>query len=76
MLNKISRVTVNHPWFFIVIFMLITIFFALQLPKLEIDTNLKSQIPEHMSSRQNMKKIEELFGGTEIILLILKQIIF
>ncbi len=69
MSKKLSKLSIDHPWKVISVFILITIFFALQLPGLEIDTDMKSQIPETMSSRVNLKKIEELFGGTEIIVL-------
>ncbi len=69
MLNKLSKISVKHPYYIIILFILVTIFFAIQIPGLEIDTDLKSQMPQNMSSRINLKKIEKLFGGTEIVLL-------
>ncbi|MFW6287258.1 MAG: efflux RND transporter permease subunit [bacterium] len=68
MLNKLSKASVNHPWPVIIVFLLITVFFAVQLPGLKIDTDMKSQIPDTMPSSVKLNKIEEIFGGTEIIL--------
>ena len=72
MLKKLSAIAVDHPKKIIIIFLIVTIFFALQIPKTKIDTAIKSQIPPHMASRVRLNKIEELFGGTEIIMVSIK----
>ncbi len=69
MLERLSRFSIKHPVLVIVLFVIITVFFAFQIPGVEIDTAIKSQIPEKMASRVNIKRIEEIFGGTDIVLL-------
>ncbi len=68
MIKKIGDFSVNHPKIVIIIFLLITVFFAIQIPQTEIDTSIKSQIPENLPARINIKKIEDIFGGTEIVM--------
>ncbi|OCL27285.1 patched family protein [Orenia metallireducens] len=72
MLRKIVNLSINYPWIVIISFILITIFFALQLPNTVIDADLKNEIPADMTSRLNMDRIEEIFGGTEVVILALK----
>jgi len=71
-MNKISNFSIRHPWIVISIFLLITVYFALQIPKVTIDPSLEGLMPEHMTSRVNLDKIEEVFGGTDAIMIILE----
>ncbi|MDI3548448.1 MAG: uncharacterized protein PWR10_2100 [Halanaerobiales bacterium] len=68
MVKKIGNFSVNHPRLVIIIFLMITVFFAVQIPHTEIDTAIKSQIPEDLPARININKIEDIFGGTEIVM--------
>ncbi len=68
-INKLARLICNQPGVIIAIFLLITVFFAFQLPRIEMDTAIKSLIPEQMPSRVKIEKIESIFGGTEIVML-------
>jgi len=61
---------VRLRWFWIVVVLLTTGFFALQLPKVQMDTELKNQLPPHLATRLNLAKIEGLFGGTDMIMLV------
>lgn len=72
MLGKIFDFSIRFPKIVIIIFLLITTFFAFQIPGIEIDTSLKNQLPNNIPSRLKMNKIEEIFGGTEIIIVSLK----
>ncbi|SDC53627.1 MULTISPECIES: efflux RND transporter permease subunit [unclassified Candidatus Frackibacter] len=72
MYEKILNFTMKYPRLIIVIFIVITLFFALQLPNAKIDTAIKNQIPKDMPSRLNMNKIKSIFGGTEIVIIGLK----
>lgn len=69
MFRRLSKFSIKHPVFVIILFVIITLFFALQIPRVKVDTAIKNQIPEKMASRVNIKKIEEIFGGTDVILL-------
>ena len=66
---KISSLSVKHPLPIIFIFILITIFSLYNLQAIEFDTEIKSQIPESMPSRLRIEEIENIFGGTEMIML-------
>src|SRR6056297_1247482 len=68
-IEKISSLAVERPIPIIIIFILITIFSLYNLQALELDTAIKSQIPEDMPSRTRIEEIENIFGGTEVIML-------
>ncbi|TDO90102.1 hypothetical protein DFR79_11061 [Halanaerobium saccharolyticum] len=68
-IEKISSLAVKHPLPVILIFILITLFSLYNLQAIEVDTAIKSQIPESMPSRTKIEEIENIFGGTEMIML-------
>jgi hydrophobe/amphiphile efflux-3 (HAE3) family protein len=51
---------------------LVTIGFMVQMPKVEIDTDIKSQLPKDMPSRLDTDKIDSLFGGTEMLMVVIQ----
>ncbi|MBF0429708.1 MAG: RND family transporter [Fibrobacteria bacterium] len=63
---------IKYRWFVIISFLAVTGFFASQLPKMEIDPEVKNMVPGTLSSRVNTDKIEELFGGSEMVMIIVK----
>ncbi|CCU79689.1 hypothetical protein HSACCH_01521 [Halanaerobium saccharolyticum subsp. saccharolyticum DSM 6643] len=68
-IEKIASLAVEHPLPIIIIFILITLFSLYNLQAIEFDTAIKSQIPESMPSRSRLEEIENIFGGTEMIML-------
>ena len=68
-IKKISSLAVEHPLPIILTFILITIFGLYNLKAIEFDTAIKSQIPKNMPSRIRLEEIEDIFGGTEMIML-------
>ena len=68
-IKKISSLAVEYPLPIIIIFILITVFSLYNLQAIEVDTAIKSQIPESMPSRTRIEEIENIFGGTEMIML-------
>ncbi|MEQ1505919.1 MAG: MMPL family transporter [Myxococcota bacterium] len=66
-----SEWIVRWSWPIIVISVLIGIGFAIPLRWIEIDPEIKNQLPEHMPSRQNVHNIEEKFGGSELVMVVL-----
>lgn len=72
MLRRIADISIRFPKLVIITFLAITIFFAFQISNTKIDTAIKSQIPDDMPSRKRIDKIEEIFGGTEIIMINIK----
>ncbi len=66
-----QKIIKNRVWV-LIIFAIITLGFMSQAPKAVIDTDLKSQLPPNMPSRLDTEKIDELFGGTEMLLVIVE----
>ncbi len=58
-------------WVIISLFIIITVVFALQIPRAQIDSNVKNMLPLDMPSRVLTDRIEDLFGGTEMIMIML-----
>lgn len=72
MLEKISDAVVRVPWLFIVLFLAVMVLFGAQIRKAEIDPELKSQLPTDFPTRISMDRIEEIFGGTEMVMVVLR----
>lgn len=68
-IKKIASLSVERPIPIIIIFILVTLFSLYNLQAVEVDTAIKSQIPDSMSSRIRLEEIENIFGGTEMIML-------
>ncbi|TPV96494.1 MAG: RND family transporter [Myxococcales bacterium FL481] len=65
-----SDLVVRLRWVLIVGFLGVTGFFGLQLPNAELDTDMKSQLPPDLPTRVNLDRIESLFGGTDMVMLV------
>jgi predicted RND superfamily exporter protein len=70
--GSFSEKIIRFRWVIIIGFTAITAFFALQLPRLEIDPDMKRFLPDDLPSRVSTEKIEELFGGTEMLMILFK----
>lgn len=68
----LSGPVVRHPWLIIASFMAVVLFFGMQLPRLEIDPEIKNQLPEEMPARVSMAQIEKRFGGSELLMVVVK----
>ncbi len=56
----------------ILLFVGATVFFGSILPKVNIDTDIKSHLPKDMRSRVNTDRIDKLFGGTEMLMVLVQ----
>ena len=70
-MKHITELVLRSPWLVIGFFVAVTFYFAVQLPDAQIDPGLKSQLPEDFSARVSTDRIEELFGGTDILMVVL-----
>lgn len=61
---------VRFPRMIITLFAAVTVFFALQIPHAELDTELKNQLPPDLETRVNLDRIESLFGGTDMAMIV------
>jgi len=71
-MKHLSELIIRFRWVVISLFIAITVFFALKLPSVEIDTDIKSHLPKDMPSRLDTDKIDELFGGTEMLMVLVQ----
>ena len=60
----------NYRWIIITTALLITGFFGWHMLQVEIDPDIKNNIPPDMSSRLNTSKIESLFGKDNMLLIV------
>lgn len=63
---------IKYRWAIIIISILITGFFGLQIYKAEINPDLETYIPREMASRVNTDEIEKIFGGDELLIVLLE----
>ncbi len=71
-MRLLADLVVKFCWMIIPFFILTSVFFAIRISKAEIESEMKSMLPSHLVSRINTEMIDELFGGTEILMLIIK----
>jgi hydrophobe/amphiphile efflux-3 (HAE3) family protein len=71
-MHTFSEYLLKYRLMMIMIFILITIGFMSQLPKVAIDTEIKSQLPNDMPSRLDTDQIDTLFGGTELLMVVMQ----
>jgi predicted RND superfamily exporter protein len=67
-----SEFIIRFRWIIMIGFVAITIVFARQIPRAEIESDMKSMIPPHWESRINIDKIDEIFGGTDMLMILIK----
>ena len=58
----------KHPWVVIGVIALITVFFALQLPKIQMDNNMTAFMPDDNPARVIVKHFEAEYGDPVIIM--------
>jgi predicted RND superfamily exporter protein len=61
-MSPIIRLSVEHPWCVITLTVLVTLIFALQLPKIRIDTDPKHMLPITSPVRQYNDQVEKDFA--------------
>ncbi|MBN1478940.1 RND family transporter [candidate division KSB1 bacterium] len=66
----ISAFIVKYRWLVIVTFVAMTIIMGSQLSKLTIDAEFANMIPKNMGFRAATDQIEDIFGGTDLLILL------
>jgi uncharacterized protein len=69
---KNDSFVVKYRWPILVGCLLVTVAMGLQLRNIKIDTDPQNLIPSTMSSRKDTKKIEDVFGSNDGLLIILE----
>lgn len=67
-----SEFIYRFRWPIIIVSWLIAIGFALFIPKIRIDTDVEALVPRTMESKISTDKIEDTFGGTDMLMIIIK----
>lgn len=67
-MKTLSSYLVKFRWLIIVGFLALTLLMAAQLPKAHIDAEFANMIPETMGFRAATDQIEEMFGGTDLLI--------
>ena len=71
-MSKMADQIVRFRWIIILGFLALAIVFGRQIPKAEIESDMKSQLPPDMESRVNTDAIDEIFGGTEMLMILVQ----
>ncbi len=71
-MKNITDSVVKYRWGIIIGFLAITVFFAAQFPKIQMDSALKSMLPDDLSSIVETDKIEDIFGGSDFLMVMIK----
>lgn len=67
-----GKFIIKYRWWILTASIIITIAFGLQIPRAKIDPDINHYIPETMTSRVNTQKIENIFGGNDMLVVVLK----
>ncbi|MFA5816995.1 MAG: MMPL family transporter [Bacteroidales bacterium] len=68
---NISHFIFRFRWPIVIISWIISIGFALAIPKIKIDPDVKALIPNTMLTKVNTDKIEKIFGGSDMIMVLM-----
>jgi len=68
--NQENQKMLKYRWLIITTSLLITVFFGWQLLDVEIDPDIKNNIPPDMQSRLNTDEIESIFGKDNMLLVL------
>jgi predicted RND superfamily exporter protein len=64
----------RRPWVIVAVITVITIFFALQLPRAELDNNIVHFMPEDNPARLTIKHLDETFGERVVVFIGLERV--
>jgi hydrophobe/amphiphile efflux-3 (HAE3) family protein len=67
---KSGEFIIKYRWLIIALSVVITVIFGLQIFRADIDPDLEKYIPPEMPSRLSTEKIEEIFGGDELLIVV------
>lgn len=65
-------IIIKYRWIIILCTLTITMVIGYQIKNIQTETDIKKFLPEEMTSSVNMRKIEEIFGGTDMIAILLE----
>ncbi len=63
---------IRYRWPIIIVSVLITLFFGAQLPRATFNMDFATYIPEDIPARINTEEIDDIFGGSEVLMIMLE----
>ena len=69
MIRKIAEAVTDHPKLIIISILIIVSILASGIPKVRIEENIKEMLPLNIPSRQTLNKLDDLFGGSDVLLI-------
>ena len=69
MKEKFYALIVRHPWLVITAVLVLTVYFALQIPKLQWETDARVYLPHGHPSIKYDEKVEKIFGVKDAIII-------
>src|SRR3990167_9439544 len=67
MLAKLTEIVTRFPKSTIAIFLIITVFFAMQFPKMKIDTDPENMLEQNQPDRVFYDKVKKEFGINDLL---------
>ena len=67
-----SDLVIKYRKLIVVSSIVLTILAALMIPRLEISPGLEQYVPEHLEHTEYLKELNEIFGSSEIILVMMR----
>ena len=71
-MERLSNFTIRYRWVIIIVLLVFTLFMGAQIRNAHFNPDMLTYLPEDMPSRVNQKKIEEIFGGTELVMIVVQ----
>jgi len=71
-MKKLADFVIRYRWVVIVFFLALTAFMGYQMKNARFNPDLLTYLPEDLPSRMHQKQIEKLFGGTEMVMIVIQ----
>lgn len=71
-MKKLAEFVIRYRWAIIVFFLALTAFMGYQMKNARFNPDLLTYLPEDLPSRVHQKQIEKLFGGTEMVMVVVQ----
>ena len=71
-MERFAEQVIRFRWPIILVFLSTALFIGSRLKDVVVDAEVKSQLPVDMQSRVNLDRIEDLFGGTDMMMIMIE----
>lgn len=71
-MDRLTRWIIRRPWTTLGVLLLLTLLFAAGIPRLQLDNSVDAMLPTDHPARLLYDKVDETFGGTDIIVVALR----